>query len=80
MKLLSKDLVDFTRINHIPESESPKSLFSLPNSDDIQEVSGAILEACFALSSGYLVITSDDCIFENSLNILLLNTHLDLID
>ena len=80
MEHLPNELVEFTRLDHIPESESPKSLFSIPNSDYQQEISGAVLEACFSLNLGYLVITSDDCIFENALNILLLNTQLDLID
>ena len=80
MKQLPSELIVFKRIDKISEFDYPKGIFSIRELDYKQEVRGVILDVCFSVKQGYLVITSDDCIYENTIYIQLLNPQLDIID
>lgn len=59
---------------------SPKSKISINGISFKPVINGATLEACIEFNDTYLVFTTDDCPFEEGLNIYLLSQQYGIID
>ncbi len=62
------------------ETQSPKSEITIEGTKLKLIINGVDLEACIKCDERYLVFTTDDCPFEESLNIYLLSSENEIID
>ena len=80
MKIIESDDVDLKIISEVAETQSPTSEITIKDTKIKLIINGAYLEACIKYDERYLVFTTDDCPFEESLNIYLLSETSEIID
>lgn len=80
MKIIEKDDVNLKLISETTDTQSPKSEITIKGTRLQRIINGVDLELCVECSEGYLVFTTDDCPFEESLNIYLLSEENEIID
>lgn len=80
MKRLSEHEFSIKVISEATETESPKSQIYVDAKAINAFINGKLCEACIQYNSFYLVFTTDDCPFEESLNIYLLSNNFSLLD
>jgi hypothetical protein len=62
------------------DNEKPKSIITINDVASRSPISGCIIDKVFPMQDGWIVITNDDCPFEESLNITYLNSKLEILD
>lgn len=62
------------------DEQSPTLLFTIPLQNIQVEIDGAYVESCVSVSPGFLVFTTDDCSFEETLNIVLVGQDSQVIE
>lgn len=67
------DKATLTRIPGTADNQSPRSRVRIAGTRIDSPVNGAVLESCIRQGNHYLILTTDDCPFEETLNILLLD-------
>ena len=80
MKIIKNDDVDLKVISEATETKSPKSEITIEGTKLKLIINGVDIEACIKCGERYLVFTTDDCPFEESLNIYLLSGESEIID
>ncbi|NLA52710.1 MAG: hypothetical protein GX860_11435 [Alcaligenaceae bacterium] len=80
MKIIKNDDVNLKVISEATEAQSPKSEITIEGTKLKLIINGVDLEACIQYDECYLVFTTDDCPFEESLNIYLLSGENEIID
>ena len=80
MKLLNNSEFSLKRVSDGTETESPKSQLVIDGKEVDSFVVGAVLEACVKHGNFYLIFTTNDCPYEESLNIYFLNLSYDILD
>ncbi|BBA35638.1 uncharacterized protein sS8_3701 [Methylocaldum marinum] len=80
MKLLDQEEFSTKLVSESTETESPKSQV-LVNGEAVDSfIDGATFEACIQYEEFYLVFTTNDCPYEESLNISLLDKQYHVLD
>jgi hypothetical protein len=80
MRIINKDDVCLKIISEATEIQSPKSEIAIDGTRLKMAINGVDLESCIEYNERYLVFTTDDCPFEESLNIYLLSSENEIID
>jgi hypothetical protein len=80
MRIIKKDDVKLKIISEATETQSPKSEITIEGTNLKLIINGVDLEACIKCDERYLIFTTDDCPFEESLNIYLLSGENEIID
>lgn len=80
MKILSEQEFSTKLVSEATDSESPKSRILINELETDTLIDGAVFEACIQFHEYYLVFTTDDCPFEESLNIYLLDQKYCTLD
>lgn len=80
MKVIKNDDVNLKVVSEATETQSPRSEITVKGTELKVIVNGVDLEACIKYDERYLVFTTDDCPFEESLNIYLLSGESEIID
>jgi hypothetical protein len=80
MRIIKKEAVNLTIISEATETQSPKSEITIDGTKLKLTINGVDLESCIEYNERYLVFTTDDCPFEESLNIYLLSGENEIID
>lgn len=80
MELLEANNVTVKVVNSESEGERPRSEIFLNDKPTGKFVSGAFLEAAFQWRDWYLLLLTNDFIFEETLDVHLLNEHFEIVD
>lgn len=80
MKLLNNSEFSIKLISDATETDSPRSQLVIDGKEVNSFIEGAVLEACIKHGSSYLIFTTNDCPYEESLSINLLNQSYEIID
>lgn len=80
MRIVKNDDVCLKVTSEATETQSPKSEITIAGTKLKLTINGVDLEACIEYDERYLVFTTDDCPFEESLNIYLLSSDNEIID
>lgn len=80
MRIVNNDDVYLKVISEATETRSPKSEVTIEGTKIKLTINGVDLEACIEYDERYLVFTTNDCPFEESLNIYLLSGENEIID
>jgi len=80
MRIIKNDDVYLKVISEATETQSPKSEITIEGTKLKLTINGVDLEACIEYDERYLVFTTNDCPFEESLNIYLLSSENEIID
>lgn len=80
MKLLLEQEISMQLASEATESESPQSYITIEGKISSSTIDGELCEACIKYDSNYLVITTNNCPYEESLNISYLSSDLNLVD
>jgi len=80
MKVLDQDDVSIKLIAAANEIQSPKSQITVNGTKINALIDGVYLESCIKCKEYYLAFTTDDCPFEESLNIYLLSQENKILD
>ena len=80
MRIIKREDVNLKVISEATETQSPKSEITIEGTKLKLAINGVFLELCIEYTEGYLVFTTDDCPFEESLNIYLLSGEDKIID
>lgn len=80
MRIVNENDVYLKIISEATETESPKSEITIEGTKIKLAINGVYLESCIEYDEYYLVFTTDDCPFEESLNIYLLSSENEIID
>ena len=62
------------------DEKTPTLKFYLPSVNISAEIEGADVETCIAINDDYLVFTTNDCPYEETLNITLINSANQILD
>ncbi len=80
MKKLTKQEFSIKLISEATDTEIPKCQIKINGSTTDSIMEGAILEAAIKYQEFYLVFTTNDCPYENTLNIHYLDQDLTILD
>lgn len=80
MKLLNNSEFSIKLISDATEIDAPKSQLVIDGKEVDSFIEGAVLEACVKHGRSYLIFTTNDCPYEESLNIYLLNQSYEILD
>lgn len=80
MRIIKNDYVYLKRIYEATKTQSLVSEIIIAGTKIKLNINGADLEACIEYDNRYLVFTTNDCPFEESLNIYLLSSENEIID
>lgn len=80
MKLLNNSELSIKLISEATETASPRSQLVVDGKEVDSFIEGTVLEACIKHERSYLIFTTNDCPYEESLNIYLLNQSYEILD
>lgn len=80
MKQLTENEFSFRVACEPTETESAKSIITVGAIESASGIEGEYCEACIQFKDCYLVLTTNNCPYEESLNIHYLNHKLELLD
>lgn len=80
MKLLKKSEFSLKLVSEATETDSPKSQLVIDGKDVDSVIEGTVLEACVKHKDCYLLFTTNDCAYEESLSIYLLDKYYKILD
>lgn len=80
MKILDEQAFSIKLVSESSETESPKSQLWVDGKAIDSVIDGAICEACVSYGEFYLVFTTNDCPYEESLNIYFLDQNFRALD
>lgn len=80
MKRFSLDDIVSEVVREASDDEPPILKFFLPSSNISAEIEGADVECCIEVNNDYLVFTTNDCPYEETLNITLINNTNQVVD
>ena len=80
MHLVDEQAFSIELMDEGTQTTLPRSRICLDGKPTDAIIAGAIFEACIKIEKLYLVFTTDDCPFEEGLNICLLDENLLLLD
>jgi hypothetical protein len=80
MKILTEQEFSTTLISEATDTETPKCQIKINGSTTDSILEGAILEAAIKYQEFYLVFTTNDCPYEDTLNIHYLDQGLRILD
>ncbi len=80
MKTLSTQKFTIKLVSESTETDSPKSQFFINGTAINSIIEGVVCEACIKFKTFYLVFTTNDCPYEESLNIFFLDQNSSILD
>ena len=80
MRIINNDDARLKIISQASETQSVRSEMTIEGTGLKLPIKGVNLELCIELNKRYLVFTTDDCPFEESLNIYLLSNENRILD
>ncbi len=80
IEILGGEEVSLELLESATATTSAKSIIKIRNSQIAIGVNGACLECCIRCGDNYLLFTSDDCPFEETVNIYLLSRDNRILD
>lgn len=80
MKQLTENEFSLRVVSESTETEIAKCVITIGTTESAAVIEGECCEACFQYQGFYLVLTTNNCPYEESLNIHYLNQKLELLD
>lgn len=80
MEVIQPEKISFQLISEATETQSPKSEIVIQGTTIKHVINGVDLESCIEHNGSFLIFTTDDCPFEESLNIYLISNENKVID